>query len=112
VTPDDFRRLALALPEAVESEHMGHPDFRVRKKIFATLWPDDGYGVVKLTPEQQTVVTHAAPAMFAPVPGGWGRGGSTRVLLAAAAQSEVKRALAMAWRNKAPKTLADPEPDH
>jgi hypothetical protein len=37
MTPDEFRRLALALPEAVESEHMGHPDFRVRKKIFATL---------------------------------------------------------------------------
>ena len=33
---------------------MGHPDFRVKAKIFATLgYPDAGFGMVKLTPEQQ-----------------------------------------------------------
>jgi len=37
VTADDFRRIALELPEASENAHMGHPDFRVRGKIFATL---------------------------------------------------------------------------
>ena len=45
-----FRRLALALPEATERSHMGHPDFRVGGKIFATLgWPEGGWGMVKLT---------------------------------------------------------------
>ncbi len=38
MTADEFRFLALELPEAVESSHMCHPDFRVRGKIFATLW--------------------------------------------------------------------------
>ena len=33
----DFRRTALRLPEATEGAHMGHPDFRVRNKIFASL---------------------------------------------------------------------------
>ena len=33
VTADEFRGLALELPEAVEDEHMGHPDFRVRRKL-------------------------------------------------------------------------------
>lgn len=37
MTPDEFRRLALSMPQAVESAHMDHPDFRVGKKIFATL---------------------------------------------------------------------------
>jgi hypothetical protein len=37
VTQDDFRRIALSMPEAIESSHMGHPDFRVAGKIFATL---------------------------------------------------------------------------
>ena len=37
MTTDDFRNLALSLPEAVESAHMDHPDFRVGGKIFATL---------------------------------------------------------------------------
>jgi hypothetical protein len=34
---DLFRRLALALPEASESSHMGNPDFRLNDRIFATL---------------------------------------------------------------------------
>ena len=50
MTDNDFRRLALSFPEAVESEHMKHPDFRVGGKIFATLsYPEEGLGMVKLT---------------------------------------------------------------
>jgi len=53
MTANDFRKLALSLPEAVESAHMHHPDFRVRGKIFATLgYPDKDSGVVKLTPKE------------------------------------------------------------
>ena len=29
MTADEFRSLALELPEATEEEHMNHPDFRV-----------------------------------------------------------------------------------
>jgi hypothetical protein len=36
MTPDDARRLALRLPEAVEHDH-GRPSFRIADKIFATL---------------------------------------------------------------------------
>ena len=53
MTDDDFRKIALSLPEAIESAHMGHPDFRVGGKIFATLMPEDGWGMVKLTPDEQ-----------------------------------------------------------
>ena len=107
VTPDDFRGLALALPEAEEHSHQGHPDFRVRGKVFATLgWPAPEYGMVKLTPEQQTIVCDAEPEIFMPVKGGWGRKGSTNVRLAAADDKALRSALAMAWRNIAPKSLA------
>lgn len=108
MTVDTFRSLALGLPEAVESSHMGHPDFRVRGKIFATLmYPDDGHGMVKLTPEQQRRVIAAAPDVFAPVKGGWGRRGCTQVRLAAATEDIVRPALGTAWRNIAPKRLAE-----
>jgi len=54
VTAEQFRRLALSFPEAYESSHMDHPDFRVRGgKIFATLSHGEKWGMVKLTPEQQ-----------------------------------------------------------
>ena len=45
MTADKFRQLALALPEAIEKAHMGHPDFRVGGKIFATLWAGDEFGM-------------------------------------------------------------------
>ena len=52
MTADEFRGLALDLPEAVEGAHMGHPDFRVGGKIFASLGPDEAWGMVKLPPDQ------------------------------------------------------------
>ena len=51
LTVAGFRRVALSLPEVTEEAHMGHPDFRVRGRIFATLGaPDAEWGMVKLTP--------------------------------------------------------------
>jgi hypothetical protein len=105
MTTEEYRRIALALPEATESAHMNHPDFRVRGKIFATLWPKERRGVVKLTPEQQELVTETKPEVFAPVPGGWGRRGATMVHLELADEATVGNALLMAWRNIAPKSL-------
>jgi hypothetical protein len=104
---DEFRRIALALPEAEERAHMAHPDFRVRGKIFATLgYPDDGWGMVKLNPEQQHDFVRGSPGIFVPVKGSWGRRGCTSVRLEAADAAAVRRAMATAWRNIAPKALA------
>jgi hypothetical protein len=108
VTADDFRQIALSLPEALESAHMDHPDFRVRGKIFATLgYPDQEWGMVKLTPEQQTSLVRAEPAVFVPAKGAWGRRGSTIVRLDTVDQVALSSALVAAWRNVAPKRLSD-----
>jgi hypothetical protein len=107
MTSDQFRRLALSLPEATEVGHMGHPDFRVGGKIFATLgYPDETWGVLKLTPEQQEALVDAEPKVFMPVKGGWGRRGATLVSLRAARTTSLRLALAVAWRNTAPRKLA------
>jgi hypothetical protein len=98
--------MALSLPEASESAHMNHPDFRVGGRIFATLGhPDDGWGMVKLTPEQQRQFVKSEPDVFVPVKGGWGRGGATNVDLAKATEETLYPALITAWRNIAPKRL-------
>ncbi|HUG53463.1 MAG TPA: MmcQ/YjbR family DNA-binding protein [Vicinamibacteria bacterium] len=102
MTPDDFRGMALALPGAAEGSHMGHPDFRVGGKVFATLaYPDDGWAMVKLTPEQQEAFVEEAPAVFTPVKGGWGLRGATGVRLRAATRRSLGPALQTAWRNLA-----------
>jgi len=106
VSVSRFRKVALGLPETVEGSHQGHADFRVGKRVFATLgYPDESWGMVKLTPEQQTILVEAEPDIFRPVPGGWGKGGSTNVRLAKADPKTLQSALAMAWGNVAPKTL-------
>jgi hypothetical protein len=74
MTLEGFRKLALGMPEADENAHMGHPDFRVRGRIFATLCaPSEEWGMVKLTPEQQAALVEAEPTVFVPVKEGWGR---------------------------------------
>ena len=108
MTPGDFRRLALSLPEADEAGHQGHPDFRVAGRIFATLdYPTRGWGMVKLTPEQQPLFVCARRGAFVPAQGAWGRAGATLVRLRAASRSAVREALRIAWRNRAPRRVAE-----
>ena len=104
---EDFRRLALSFPDTVESSHMNHPDFRVNGKIFATLhYPDDGYAMVKLPPDQQEAFVELDPSSFAPVPGGWGRQGATNVHLKTVKEESLRGALTVAWQNASLKKAA------
>jgi hypothetical protein len=108
LTANDFRRLAVSLPETAEHAHMGHPDFRVCGKIFATLgYPAKGWGMVKLTPEQQHYFSKDYPDVFVPVTGAWGRRGATSVHLKSVRKETLERVVSAAWRNTAPKRLAE-----
>ncbi len=107
VTAEAFRKLALGMPDAVEAAHMGHPDFRVGKRIFATLdYPQAGWAMVKLTLEQREIVTGEAPAVFSAVPGAWGESGATQILLAEADEAQAERAIRMAWENLERRSLS------
>ena len=108
MTPAEFRALALSLPEAVEGAHMGHSDFRVGGKIFATLgYPDDAHAVVILPPAEQSDYVAAAPSVFAAVKGAWGKGGATQARLDVVTGTTMQAALVAAWRKRAPKRLAE-----
>jgi hypothetical protein len=97
MTPDAFRKLALAVDDAVEGGHMDHPDFRIGGRIFATLgYRNAGHAMVKLSPEEQAVVIAAHSDVFAPASGAWGRAGSTIVNLAPAKSASVARAVELA----------------
>ena len=61
--------------------------------------------MVKLTPAQQAEFVRAEPDVFQSIPGGWGKGGATKVLLENARKSVLEPALLAAWRNVAPKRL-------
>jgi hypothetical protein len=100
MTAEEFRSLALRFAGVVESEHMQHPDFRFRGKVFATLdYPDKGWGMIKLTPGQQRIYFRRAPGIFQPAIGAWGKFGSTTVKLGLARKTVVKAALSAALKN-------------
>lgn len=100
MTADDFRKLALDIAGAVEQSHMNHPDFRLNGKIFAPLGaPNDEWGMVKLTPEQQAAFLKRARKMFNPASGAWGRQGCTSVHLESTSVAVLRQALAAAADN-------------
>lgn len=100
MTPQQFRKIALSLPDTVESEHMGYPDFRIAGKVFASLGaPNDDWGMVKLTPEQQRALCAAHAGAFQPCSGAWGRQGYTNVKLATVKTADVRSALTLAVEN-------------
>jgi len=105
VTAKAFRKFALSFPEATEGSHMGHADFRVRGKIFATLGPKEDWGTVKLPPDEQADLVDEDEGVYLPAKGAWGRGGCTIVRLRDADAKVVQKAMVAAWRKAAPKGL-------
>lgn len=104
VTVGRMRALALSLPEAEEKSHFGHPDFRVRGKIFATLWPSEKRAVIKLDPEAQATLEAADPETFSQ-PGRWGGKGWTSVDLQRVDLARLRELVTESWRRTAPKRL-------
>jgi len=111
MTPADFRRIALSLPNTEESSHMGAADFRVAGRIFATLASvKEGFGNLMLDPEQQALFLADAPELFLPVKGGWGRNGATHIRLAEADEPTLTGALRAAYNLRIQKNAATKKP--
>jgi hypothetical protein len=98
LSPDDARRLALSLPDAVEQDHHGRPSFRVGGKIFATLWDAEHMNVMLDEPGIHTAV-QAHPGVCTEVM--WGkRLAAVRVDLGAAAEPLLRELLTDAWERR------------
>ncbi len=102
---DQIRCLALALPEAVEADHHGMPSFRVAGKIFATLHVDLPRMMVKLDSDDQANLSEGYPGVVEPVPGYWGRKGSTFVWYERTDLALIESLLKLAWSGVAPRRL-------
>jgi hypothetical protein len=99
LSTEDARRLALALPEAVEQDHHGRPSFRVAGRIFATLWDKDHMNVMVDEPGILTAVQDH-PEVLSEV--WWGkRLAAVRVDLPRANAELLSSLLEDAWEQKA-----------
>ena len=102
MTGGEFRTLALQLPESVEGSHMGHPDFRVKKKIFATLDAAETGAAARCAPANLDLLVQRDPETFRNAWGGRWLG----IDLARIELSEARELLEDAWRLVAPRSLA------
>jgi hypothetical protein len=101
---DTVRKLALALPEAVEQETWGTPTFRVRKKIFVMLTEGQREAWVKSTHDEQRALTQMEPETYF-VPPYVGPSGWIGVRFQTADRDEMRELITEAWRLTAPKRL-------
>ena len=96
VSPARVRELVLALADTAEGSHHGHPDFRVKKGIFATLSEHEDRAAVRLTHLEARALAERSPEVYRLVsdrePIGW-----VSVLLAEADETELGDLLEEAW---------------
>ena len=104
IRPAAVRRLALALPEAVEAPHFQYASFRVGGKIFTTLPPEGTHVHVFVADDERDQALALAPNCVETLLWG-GKVVGLRVTLALASPALVKRLLAQAWARKAPQRL-------
>lgn len=97
VTLESFRELALAFEKTDEHDHWGRPSFRVKKKIFATLWPVEKRAVLKLSLVDQSVFCDVNKQIFYPVNGAWGKQGWTNIELKKISKKLLKEVLTSAY---------------
>jgi hypothetical protein len=101
VTPAQVRELVARLPGALEGAHHGHPDFRVQKKIFATLSESEDRCAVRLTHVEARALAASHPTTVRVVsdrePIGW-----VSILLDAIGPDELADLLEEAWKLRAP----------
>ncbi len=64
VSPARVRELVAKLPGAEESAHHGHPDFRVQKRIFATLSEAEDRAALRLAQLEARELASRQPAVF------------------------------------------------
>jgi hypothetical protein len=97
-TPDDARRLALALPGTSEVDHFARPAFRTPRRIFAVIRPDGLW--LHLPPERREFLFEADPRAF--VKYMWGTSPELLVQLKHVTKQELETLLREAWQTAQP----------
>lgn len=104
LTREDVRKIALSMPEAHEAPHFHMTSFRVGKKIFCTLHDPEPRIMLKLDPEDQANLVDGVA--IEPVPGSWGRKGSTFVWFEKLQPERLPGLMRTAWAKVAPARLS------
>lgn len=103
ITEKTARKIALSFPEAEEKGHFGEPSFRVRNKIFLTIYREDNLATVKLPLDYQKMLAENEPDIF--FIGGWAHQGWTRIRMKNIDKDHFQHVVTASWKNVAPKRV-------
>lgn len=103
VGPEDVRAIALSFAEATEAGHHGRPSFRIRGRVFATLWTPERLNVIT-GEEEIAAAVQEAPGVCSEFSWG-GRPAAVQVDLTRATRGLVESLLAEAWARRAPRVV-------
>lgn len=110
ITANQFRALALELPETEERETWGEATFRVHGKIFAILASEGATASIKASLDEQEIIIGSDPETFSIAPY-TGRFGWVLARLTSADPGMIGALLTSAWEATAPKSLHETSPD-
>jgi hypothetical protein len=94
-TPDDVRKIALALEGVTEIDHFARPAFRTKKRIFAVIRPDGLY--LHLPPERKEFLFEADARTF--VKYMWGKTPELLVQPKSVSRKDLGALLREAWES-------------
>ena len=97
MTTEQFRQLAMSLPDTIENPHFDRAAFKViKKRIFATMHEKSETVNLKLSPLDQSVFCSFGQGAVYPVPNKWGLQGWTTFDLKKVPEEFMKDALTTA----------------
>ncbi len=102
MTAAAFKKIALAMPDAMEAPHFDRSSFRIKKKIFATLTADGKEAMVRVFPTARAhaLIREQPDAFFSH--GGWTeRHGSLGVRLAAVDAAQLRELVSASYERVA-----------
>ena len=101
---DAARNFALSLPEVTEEPHFHFSSFRVKRKIFATIPPEETHLHIFVDEQERELAIAVNPRACEKL--WWGKQvAGLRVTLAKAKTDDVEDLLESAYRRRAPKKL-------
>lgn len=103
---EQFRKLALALPQTTEDPHFEKSAFRVHKKIFATYDAKHERACLKLSEIDQDIFLRMDAEVIYPVDNKWGKQGWTLVEMKKVKSKIFCEALTKAYIQVAPTKLS------
>jgi hypothetical protein len=104
ITAERACAIFLDMPVVEEGRYRGHPDFRVKNKMFATIPPGRFFANLKVGKEEQFMLSNQKKIFS--IPDGGEKGGWIGVRLTEIDEQRFTELVWKAWRHTAPARLS------